>query len=131
MNPTHLSSALCLQQNAIYLSLCALFGVRKDLKSASLRALSCCCCLILFSLMCVLGPPRLKGQVSCWGMFREVNVNVMQCKILPLVYTSRGFGPIYLNSVLSIVLDFRIKQEATIKVSAGFRGSLGSDRQGK
>lgn len=51
--------------------------------------------------------------------------------MLPLVYTSRWFGPLYLKSVLSISPVFRIKQEAVIKVSAGFRGSLGSGRWGK
>lgn len=33
MNTMQLSSALCLQQNAIYLSFCALFRLRKDLES--------------------------------------------------------------------------------------------------
>lgn len=51
--------------------------------------------------------------------------------MLPLVYTSRGFGPFYLNVVLSVVQVFRIKQDAATKVSAGFRGSWGSGRQGK
>lgn len=51
--------------------------------------------------------------------------------MLPLVYTSGGFGPLYLNSVLSAALVFRIKQDAAIKVSAGFRGSWGSGRQGR
>lgn len=35
MNTIHLSSTLCLQQNAIYLSFCALFRLRKDLESVT------------------------------------------------------------------------------------------------
>lgn len=63
-------------------------------------------------------------------MFREVNVNVTLCKMLPLVDASRGLGPLYLSCALSVLLVFRIKQEATTKVSAGFRSSSGTAGEG-
>ncbi|EOA97733.1 hypothetical protein Anapl_19106 [Anas platyrhynchos] len=37
-----------------------------------------------------------------------------------------GLGPLYLSCALSVLLVFRIKQEATTKVSAGFRSSSGT-----
>lgn len=52
----------------------------------------------------------------------------MQCKTLPLAYVRREFGPIYLNSVFSVVMVFRIKQEDVIKVSACSRNSPRSGR---
>lgn len=60
MNPTHLLTVPCLQQITIYLSLYALFGVRKDLKFVSLRPLPCYCCFIFLNMYTLKGA-KAKG----------------------------------------------------------------------